>query len=91
MKEIVMYFKKDFKLVLFFNKGGIMIKLKPTSLVVAKDYNIENIFPDISDILKKNIESSVLIKKEIIDYVKKDKAGVQFNCVRLCSQNHQMN
>lgn len=61
-----------------------MIKLKPTSLVVAKDYNIENIFPDISDILKKNIESSVLIKKEIIDYVKKDKAGVQFNCVRLC-------
>lgn len=61
-----------------------MIKLKPTSLVVAENYNIENIFPDISDMLKKNIESSALIKKEIIDYIKKDKAGVQFNCVRLC-------
>lgn len=61
-----------------------MIRLKPTSLVTAREYNIENIFPDISDILKANIESSDLIKKEIIDYIKKDKAGIQFNCVRLC-------
>lgn len=66
-----------------------MIKLKPTSLVVAENYSIENIFPDISDMLKKNIESSVLIKKEIIDYIKKDKAGIQFNCVRLCNVPNQ--
>lgn len=62
-----------------------MLKVKKVSVQKAREFDIKEIFPDISDILKQNIENNIMLKKEIIDYTKRDRAGIQFNCIRLCN------
>lgn len=50
-----------------------------------KELKLEDIFPNLPDLLQKAIETNEEIKKEVFDEVFKTVTGPQFNAVRLCN------
>lgn len=50
-----------------------------------KELELEDIFPNLPDLLQKAIETNEEIKKEVFDEVFKTVTGPQFNAVRLCN------
>lgn len=50
-----------------------------------KELKLEDIFPNLPDLLQKAIETNEEIKKEVFDEVFKTVTGPQFNAVRVCN------
>lgn len=61
-----------------------MLKLKKIDNFSAKEIDLKELFPDITEEIENKINFDLLLKKDIIDYVNKDRAGTQFNAVRIC-------
>lgn len=56
-------------------------KIKPDNV---KDFNLKDLFPDITKEMNIKLNQKLLLKKEIIDFIGKDKVGVQFSAIRIC-------
>lgn len=61
-----------------------MLELKEYSDVEIEKVNIKKFFPDISKELLKIIEDNKKLKKEIVKYITYDRAGIQYNSIRIC-------
>lgn len=57
----------------------------PIKDLSRKELKLEDIFPNLPDLLQKAIETNEGIKKEVFDEVFKTVTGPQFNAVRLCN------
>lgn len=57
----------------------------PIKDLSRKELKLEDIFPNLPDLLQKAIETNEEIKKEVFDEVFKTVTGPQFNAVRLCN------
>src|SRR5574343_181724 len=57
----------------------------PIKDLKQKELKLEDIFPNLPELLQKAIETNEEIKKEVFDEVFKTVTGPQFNAVRLCN------
>lgn len=61
-----------------------MLKIAKTSLEKVEKINLSDLFQDITEEMKRELNKRAVLKKDIIDFVKKDRVGIQFNAVRVC-------
>ncbi len=61
-----------------------MLKVRKSTELEIKTFDLQELFPDITEEMKLHIEQNSILKKDILDYVYRDNAGAQFNACRIC-------